>query len=149
MPSTLLLRAPRAVDAAPLARLLGQLGYPAADGAVAERLQRLAGDGRTTVIVAERDGLVCGLATAHCHDSLHRAEPSAQLTVLVVDEAERGRDVGRALVAEAERWARTQGASRLVVTTAAHRAGAHAFYERLGYGLSGRRYARELNPAPA
>jgi hypothetical protein len=40
--------------------------------------------------------------------------------------------------------ARQRDAAGLVVTTAVHRAGAHAFYARLGYELTGRRYARPL-----
>jgi hypothetical protein len=31
-----------------------------------------------------------------------------------------------------------------LVTTAAGRSEAHAFYERLGYGLTGRRYVKEI-----
>jgi GNAT superfamily N-acetyltransferase len=52
--------------------------------------------------------------------------------------------VGKALVKAAEDWARHRGCERISVTTALHRAVAHAFYERLGYSHSGRRYTKVL-----
>lgn len=129
-------------DADALAVLLGELGYPADPAQSARRLARLAGDPRAIALVAARGDTVCGLATVHAHDTLNRDEPSVQLTLLVTGSGARGSGVGRALVAEAEAWAAGHGARRLVVTTAVHRAGAHAFYETLGYTLTGRRYTR-------
>ena len=130
-------------DAPALALLLGHLGYPAASLDVPPRLERLraAGD---EAFVAEADGVVIGLATAHTRVVLHSAQPVAQLTALVVPPEARGRGVGRALVARVEQWARERGAERLVVTTALHRAEAPRFYERLGFEHTGRRYVRPL-----
>lgn len=139
-----LLRTAVAADAPRLAELLGQLGYPTDAVSAATRLTRLLADPSAAVFVACRDSDVCGLATVQSHVALNRDAPSVQLTLLVVAAGLRGGGVGRALVAAAEDWTRRHGADRLVVTTAAHRAGAHAFYERLGYALTGRRYAREL-----
>jgi GNAT superfamily N-acetyltransferase len=81
----------------------------------------------------------------HTRAVLHVARPVAQLTALVVPPEMRGRGVGRALVAEAERWGRARGADRLVVTTALHRADAPLFYERLGFDHTGRRYVRRFD----
>jgi GNAT superfamily N-acetyltransferase len=76
--------------------------------------------------------------------SLVEDAPRAMLTALVVREDTRGRGVGRALVAAVEHWARERGAGRVVVTTALRRAGAHAFYERLGFEFTGRRYVKSI-----
>ena len=46
----------------------------------------------------------------------------------------------------AEDWARQCGCKRIVVTTALQRAGAHAFYERLAYAHTGRRYGKDFPP---
>jgi GNAT superfamily N-acetyltransferase len=146
MSDDLLIRAAEDGDAPVLAQLLDQLGYPALPQAVQARLTRLAGDPRAQVFLAELAGRVCGLATVHAHDSLNRDDPAVQLTLLVVADHVRGSGVGRRLVGAAESWAIGQGARRLVVTTAVHRAGAHVFYEKLGYQLTGRRYARDLSP---
>ncbi len=138
------IRPARAGDAAALVPLLGELGYPADATQAASRLARVTSDPQAVALVACTASGVCGLATAHAHHALNRDEAAVQLTLLVVASAARGSGAGRCLVAAAEAWARRRGATRLVVTTAVHRAGAHAFYERLGYELTGRRYARPL-----
>jgi GNAT superfamily N-acetyltransferase len=131
-------------EAPAIASLLAHLGYPADPAELPERLRRMraAGD---DAFVAELNDTPVGLATVHARAVLHVARPVAQLTALVVPPEMRGRGVGRALVAEAERWGRERGADRLVVTTALHRAEAPLFYERLGFEHTGRRYVRRFD----
>ncbi|HEU4723260.1 MAG TPA: GNAT family N-acetyltransferase [Gemmatimonadaceae bacterium] len=138
------IRRATAADAAALADLLGHLGYPADAVELPARLERLraAGD---DALIALGDGAALGLATVHARAVLHSATPVAQLTALVVSPQARGRGVGRALVAVAEQWSRDRGATRLVVTTALHRAEAPPFYERLGFDHTGRRYVKRLD----
>jgi GNAT superfamily N-acetyltransferase len=132
-------------DAAAIAPLLDALGYPASADEVAARLRRLAAyPGSATALVAVDGGRVVGLLTAHAFPTVHGAAPAAWITALVVDPAARGRGVGRRLVRAAETWAATQGAARIAVTSATHRADAHRFYEGLGYDATGRRFARKL-----
>jgi GNAT superfamily N-acetyltransferase len=131
-------------DAPVLAALLVHLGYPADAAELPERLQRMRADG-DDAFVAVMDGVCVGLATVHTRWVLHLAHPVAQLTALVVPPEQRGRGVGRTLVAAAEQWARAQRADKLVVTTALHRADAPRFYERLGFEHTGRRYVKRLD----
>jgi GNAT superfamily N-acetyltransferase len=70
--------------------------------------------------------------------------PAARLTALVVRDDARGRGVARALVATVEEEARRAGCDRLHVTTANHRADAHAAYRALGFEDTGRRFAKPL-----
>jgi GNAT superfamily N-acetyltransferase len=130
-------------DAPALAELLAHLGYPADAADLPDRLLRMRSGG-DDAFVAVLDGETVGLATVHARAVLHVARPVAQLTALVVPPAMRGRGVGRALVGAAEQWGRAQGADRLVVTTALHRADAPLFYERLGFEHTGRRYVKKL-----
>ena len=141
--ATVAIRPAVADDAPELAALLAHLGYPADAASLPDRLLRLRAGG-DDAFVAVIDGETAGLATVHSRTVLHVARPVAQLTALVVPPELRGRGVGRALVAAAEQWARAQGADRLVVTTALHRADAPRFYERLGFEHTGRRYVRTL-----
>jgi GNAT superfamily N-acetyltransferase len=140
----LTIRDARATDAEQIAALLVQLGYPTQSGAVESRLERLSivGD---RVVVAELDGAVVGLAHLQVAPALERDRPAAKIGALVVDEAHRGRGIGRALVEELEADARTRGCEVLFLTTAEQRGDAHAFYERVGLKQSGRRYARTLS----
>ena len=139
------IRPARDDDASAVAELLGHLGYPAPPTDVPARLARLRARGDADTLVAIADGRVVGLATVHARDVLHHAHPVVQLTALVVPPEMRGRGVGRTLVSAVERWASARGADRLVLTTALHRAEAPAFYERLGFEHTGRRYARRIS----
>jgi GNAT superfamily N-acetyltransferase len=85
-----------------------------------------------------------GLVTIHVRYTLNHEAPIAQITLLVVEESSRGQGVGRALVEATERFALERGAKRIVVTTALQRADAHAFYERIGYAHTGRRYGKDF-----
>lgn len=138
-------RGARREDAAALARLSTQLGYPAMPDDMPARLERLAGDANARVLVADSGGETIGVATVHVRHTINHAAPLAQLTLLVVDETRRSRGVGRALVEAAERWAHERGCHRIVVTTALQRAAAHAFYEGVGYRHTGRRYAKDFD----
>ena len=141
--TTIQVRDADAGDADALARLCGQLGYPSSAAAVLQRLERLVRSG-ARALVATSGGDVIGLATVHLRSMINHEAPLAQLTLLVVDEERRSQGVGRALVDEAEAWARAQGCRRIIVTTALHRMGAHAFYERIGYAHTGRRYGKDF-----
>ena len=137
-------REPTSDDAEALARLATQLGYPADAGSMPDRVDRLRGDKNAKAFVVLDGERVVGMITIHLRDTLNHATPIAQITLLVVDESIRSRGAGRALVDAAEAWATERGAKRVAVTTALDRAGAHAFYEKLGYAHTGRRYAKDF-----
>jgi len=139
-----LIREARTEDASAVAGLLGQLGYSVAVPALTARLERLraAGD---RLFVAETAGRVVGLANLHVSPSLEYDAPAAKLGALVVDHESRGQGIGRALVEAVEAEARARGCVVLFLTTAERRAGAHAFYERLGLEQTGRRYGKRLD----
>lgn len=130
-------------DAPDIASLCAQLGYPTPAEAVMSRMDRLR-DGKARVVVAVDGNRAVGLATIHIRHMINHEAPIGQLTLLVVDESARGRGVGRLLVAESEAWARARGCKRFVVTTALRRTEAHAFYERLGFTHTGRRYGKDF-----
>jgi GNAT superfamily N-acetyltransferase len=137
-------------DAHALASLLGELGYPSEIGQVRARMTRVlgaTGDNTTdSVFVASDDSgnEVLGLLSLHQFAGLHDDAPVALITALVVTERARGLGVGRQLVDCAVDLARRWGCTRLMVTTHVRRADAHAFYEHIGFELTGRRYVKTL-----
>lgn len=147
MTQTLIVRDALATDADALAKLCAQLGYPASSDTMPGRVARLGQDPNARALVAEQNAVVIGLATIHLRFTMNHEAPIAQLTMLVVDQANRTHGVGRALVETAEAWAKERGSHRINVTTALHRADAHAFYERLSYSHTGRRYGKDF-PSP-
>src|SRR6266513_4623780 len=106
------IRDARPADANAIAALLTQPGYPSDADAVEDRLDRLqvVGD---RVVVAELDGDVVGLAHLQVTPAIERDRPVGKLGALVVDEAQRGRGIGRALVEAVEAEARLRGCELL------------------------------------
>jgi GNAT superfamily N-acetyltransferase len=140
----LTIRDAEAIDAPAIALMLGQLGYPTEPSAVEQRLERLriVGD---RVVVAEVDGRAVGLAHLQVAPALELDRPAAKIGALVVDAAQRGRGIGRALVDAMEDEASRRGCGLLFLTTSERREDAHAFYERVGLEQTGRRYGRTLS----
>jgi GNAT superfamily N-acetyltransferase len=145
-----IIRPASADDASAIAPLLGELGYPSEADRVRARMGRVlgtTGDSPTdSVFVAtdEASGGVLGMLSLHRFSALHDDAPVALITALVVADRARGLGVGRQLVDRAIDAARGWRCTRLLVTTHVRRADAHAFYERIGFELTGRRYVKSL-----
>lgn len=127
-------------DAEALARLSGQLGYPASAGEVSRRLVPLLGQAGHVIFVAEANGLE---AHPKCLGWIHgfvkhtlEADPAVELGGLVVNEAWRGQGVGRLLIDAVERWARSVECGTVTVRCNAVREQAHVFYQKLGYSVA-------------
>lgn len=131
-------------DAPALAPLLGELGYPVDAAALRTRVERMLARDDQRILIAESDTAALGLLALHVFPVLAYDRDLAMIMALVVTERARGLGVGRALIDRADATAKSLGASRLMVTTHVRRADAHAFYERLGFEFTGRRYVRPI-----
>lgn len=139
------IRPARPDDAEALGRLLTHLGYPTGAEAAARRLARVLDRPDYRTLVAEDGEQVVGVVAVFTGYGFTGDAPYARILSLVVDPEHRGGGVGAALVSAAESWARGQGAESLHLTTATHREGAHRFYRRLGYEVTGTRFYRRLD----
>jgi GNAT superfamily N-acetyltransferase len=131
-------------DAASVAALLGELGYPSTPDQAAERIERIAADPSTWVVVAEVESELAGLGALHAQNLVERDEPGCEVAGLVVGRRFRRHGIGELLMQALEDEARRRGGKVMVLNTAHPRADAHAFYEALGYEHTGRRYAKKL-----
>jgi N-acetylglutamate synthase-like GNAT family acetyltransferase len=131
-------------DAPALAPLLGELGYAATVAQAAPRMRRMLARDDQKILIAESVDGALGVLALHVFPSLTYDRDIALIMALVITERARGLGVGRKLVDRAEVMAKSLGASRLMVTTHNRRADAHAFYERLGFECTGRRYIRPI-----
>ena len=118
-------------DAAALAALARELGYPTTSAEMEGRLESLRSDPRHRIFVAERDGLL-GWIHVSMINTLE-SESFAEIRGLVVSESYRGSGIGTQLVAAAEKWANEKRCNRIRVRTNVVRVEARAFYKKLGY----------------
>jgi GNAT superfamily N-acetyltransferase len=112
--------------------LLGQLGYEMPPEEAARRLAIVLRDGGHRVWVCELDGRVVGILHAFFRPALDKV-PEVMVQALVVEAAQRSKGIGKRLMAEAERWARSFANASVSLYSGTARAYAHRFYERLGY----------------
>lgn len=131
-------------DAAAIAGLLEELGYPQPVEFVHNRLDEVFVDENQAVFVAEEAGEVLGFVAFLAFRYFHAEGLLGRMIALSVTDQARGKGVGRALVDESERFARTRGCTRMEVTTALHRVRTHNFYEDLGYTETHKRYIKAL-----
>src|SRR5262245_40551503 len=120
-------------EAPEIARLLTLLGHPTTAESISARWGEWISASSSALVAARADGSLAGLVTLHHMVVLHRPRPVGRITALVVDVAERGQGIGRALVAAAEAALVSSGCGLLEITSNARLADAHAFYEHLGY----------------
>ena len=85
------------------------------------------------VLAVEVGGDVVGFACVQFLYSMCYAAPWAELTELYVRQGYRRQGIGRALVHEAERCARENGATEIVVRTGERNVAGQALYEAQGY----------------
>ena len=127
-------------DAAALAALFTELGFPASTQDLSARLATT-GD---IALVAVMDERVVGVITTNVMPVLHRPRPVGRISSLVVTRECRGNGIGRALVARAEELLASHGCGMVEITSNMQREQAHAFYRSLGYAATSYRFRKEL-----
>jgi GNAT superfamily N-acetyltransferase len=135
------IRRARRGDAASLAELSGQLGYPATRAQIAKRLRKLAPPSRHALFVAEVKGTggsprASGSLIGWLHVSitnLLEVDTRAEVNGLIVAEGQRSLGAGAQLLGAAEEWARRHGCGSVNLRSNVIRERAHKFYERQGY----------------
>ncbi|HEY2031948.1 MAG TPA: GNAT family N-acetyltransferase [Myxococcales bacterium] len=124
----------RADDAAMVAQLATQLGYPCTAEEVRPRIEAISALADEQLRVARHDGRAIG----YIHFLLRRGisgAPRVEIAQVVVEEAMRGRGIGRTLLLLAEDWARERGVRKMKLASRATRPDAHRLYLKLGYTI--------------
>jgi GNAT superfamily N-acetyltransferase len=135
------IRRARRGDAASLAELSGQLGYPATSAQIAKRFGKLAPASRHALFVAEwkdagSNRRAAGSLVGWLHVSitnLVEVDTRAEVNGLIVAEGHRSLGAGARLLGAAEEWARRHGCGSVNLRSNVLRERAHKFYERQGY----------------
>ena len=138
------LRSASAIDADDVAALLSALGYPCDTADAARRIATITANDRQALVVARCGGMVCGLVAIDFMYYLPLGTTTCRITAMVVTPEAQGRGLGKLLLREAERRARTGGAARLEITSGSQRTEAHAFYRACGYSDGTVRFVKHL-----
>ncbi len=146
-PDLVQVRLARADDGIGLSRLLDVLGYPCPAEEAAQRVLDLRDDPNQTVLVAEQGGQLVGLVCCDLSYYLPLGALTCRITALSVAENAQRLGIGRRLLKESESLARSAGAVRIELTSAAHREEAHTFYRACGYGEGAVRFVKRLGDA--
>jgi GNAT superfamily N-acetyltransferase len=140
--ATVTFRDASADDAARLASLLTDEGYPAGATDLEGRLVRFARPA-SRVVVAEAGGEVVGFIAFSFVPRFENSGQFMRVIAIVVDPGVRERGIGRMLFGEAERIAVEEGAAFLEITAGHHRPEARQLYESLGYEAGVTTYLRK------
>jgi GNAT superfamily N-acetyltransferase len=124
------IRTARPADAAALAMLSTELGYPSTEQQVRDRL-RLLDDPERQLFVADTPDGLAGFIDVHVQ-RLVEVEPFGEVGGLVVAEASRTQGLGSALLAAAAAWCRRRGLAAMWIRANCARVGPHEFYGAVG-----------------
>jgi ribosomal protein S18 acetylase RimI-like enzyme len=131
-------------DATALAQLMCELGYETTESEMEMRMERIAADDCYRTFVAVLDGKVCGMIGTLACPSYEHNDPGGRILALATLGTMRGRGIGRALIAAAEKDFAKRRIARISLTTRFERKAAHQFYEALGYQATGWRFVKQL-----
>jgi ribosomal protein S18 acetylase RimI-like enzyme len=134
-------------DAAAIARLTTELGYPTSTDDMRFRLETLLPRDSQYIAVAESATEIVGWIAVE-HRVVLESGTRAEIVGLVVAESARRSGAGSALVGEGEEWARQRGHRVINVRSNVARREAHPFYERLGYVRTKTQHAYRKDLAP-
>ena len=133
-------------DAAGIAALIVELGYPVTAEDVTSRMTMLRALGHAPLVAEDESGRLIGCVTISRTPVLHRDAQVGRLSMLVVTADRRSSGTGTGLVREAETRLAALGCKMVEVTSNLRRAEAHRFYERLGYERSSYRFGKQIGP---
>jgi ribosomal protein S18 acetylase RimI-like enzyme len=138
---TRLIRPATVNDAADLAQLSGELGYPVTPEVMRERLRNVFSRSGELVLLAEHSASEVVGWIHGSQQELLESGSRCEILGLVVKAEHRGSGIGRELVEALERWAIERGLPQISVRSNVLRTESHQFYERLGYARAKTQHA--------
>ena len=137
------IRAATTADASGLSELLRSVDHVITPRILAERLDAIRQEQGAALIALEW-GPPSGLIVLHWYRTLRAAQPTAQITTLLVGPEQRRRGIGRLLVKAAAQTARVAGRGALELLTLSEQPAPHEFCRASGFVEAGPRFVRAL-----
>ncbi|MFD0697692.1 GNAT family N-acetyltransferase [Paenibacillus sp. GCM10027628] len=129
-----------------ITELMGDLGHPTTKELMLKRMEVISSNPMYCTFVAEIEGNVVGMVGLRQLYTYEGDNVAGQISVLVTKAEYRGKGVGKALIKQAETWAKEHGANVIVLTSGSRpeREEAHEFYKHLGFTVSGLRFTKRV-----
>jgi GNAT superfamily N-acetyltransferase len=131
----------RTEDAADVAELVRQMGYPVSVADTANRI-RLYSQPSYRLLVAKMDAVTVGFIALHIYDVLHLPAPEGRISSFCVDEKVRGMGIGIALLKAGEDYFKENGCYKIVLNSNLKRPETHQFYLNRGYQFTSKHFAK-------
>jgi GNAT superfamily N-acetyltransferase len=131
MSETLRIRRMAETDAEVVATLADELGYPNETEAIRARMRAI-GESDLLLVAVNASDKAVGFIQAH-RVCIIEVGFRVEILGLVASSSARRSGIGRRLIEEAERWAKSIGAEAVSVRSNTKRTEAHLFYPALGY----------------
>lgn len=109
-----------------------EMGYDYPLDLTESKLKQLLGSDRDKIFVAVLENQVVGYIHANDYDLIY-APSMKNIMGIAVSGDHKKYGIGRALMRNAEEWAKESGAGGVRLVSGAARTGAHEFYRRCGY----------------
>jgi GNAT superfamily N-acetyltransferase len=130
------IRPMRPLDAAAVAELTTQLGYPVDEAAQRRRIEDVLESPTHHALFVAVDEADRAIGWVHVERIRYlEGDDTAEIMGLVVGDGHRSGGIGAELLVAAEAWAAKRGCRRVVVRSRVSRERAHRFYERQGYAV--------------
>jgi len=130
-------------DAAAVANLIHQMGYPVLEAETINRINQYA-QPTYLLLVAERDEVVVGYIALHIYHVLHLPAPEGRIISFCVDEKVRGTGAGTMLLHAAEDHFQKNGCYKIVLNSNLKRPETHQYYLNRGYQFTSKHFAKFL-----
>lgn len=128
-------------DAAAIADLINQMGYPVSESESKIRIQQYSKPSYR-LMLAEQEGVTVGLIALHIYEVLHLPAPEGRVISFCVDEKVRNKGVGTYLLNEAERFFKESGCYKIVLNCNLRRTDTHQYYLNRGYQFTSKHFAK-------
>ena len=119
-------------DAANMASLSTQLGYPSTAESLKGNLEKVLSLAGNIVFVAAYNKKVIGWMNVRIVSTIETGT-NCEIYGLIVDEAYRNKGIGKTFINKAKEWSMQNGIKKLRVRTNVKRQEAHRFYFREGF----------------
>ncbi|KHE71772.1 GNAT family N-acetyltransferase [Halobacillus sp. BBL2006] len=130
-----MIRAAEKKDAADLSRLMKTLGYPSKEEEMYKRMHTILQHDDYMTYVFEEEKECVGMIGMTYSVAYHTDDPHVRVIAFVVDESKQGEGIGRALMEQAETWAKFRNAKTLMLNSGnrSEREDTHEIYKHYGF----------------